>query len=347
MTASISTPHSARLVRWLLLVAALVVVTVGVGGVTRLTESGLSITTWKPLSGVVPPLSDAAWQTEFAHYQQIDQYSAIHSGMKLAQFKVIFFWEYLHRMLGRVVGMAIVLPLLWFGLRRMIPSGYTMRLIGIAALVGLQGTLGWLMVRSGLQPGMTAVAPLWLAAHLLTALTTLALLIWTALDLRARDHGEKSGRLRGFSAAVLGAVILQLFFGALVAGMRAGQVAPDWPLMQGKLVPAGIDWSNGFGAALISDPYLVHFIHRWWAWVVVALLIVLARRVKRHGQRAPALAMHIAFGLQILLGIATVMSGVALWLAAAHQLVGALLVIATVWGVHELGRKRDALTAQV
>jgi heme a synthase len=338
MIASKIAPHTGPLVRWLLLVAALIVVTVAVGGITRLTESGLSITEWKPLSGMIPPLNDAAWQTEFAHYRQIDQYTSIHAGMTLDQFRRIFFWEYLHRMLGRLVGAAVVLPLLWFALRRAIPSGYAMRLISIAALVGLQGALGWLMVRSGLEPGMTAVAPLWLAAHLLTALTTLSLLIWTALDLRALSNSEPGARVTGFALLVLAALVLQLFYGALMAGMRAGHVAPDWPLMQDHLFPAGIDWSRGLSAALLGDPYLVHFIHRWWAWVVAGLLIALALRVKRSGYRAASVAIHTAFGTQMLLGIATVISGVALWLAAAHQLVGALLVMATVWGAHELGR---------
>jgi heme a synthase len=340
--------HSANaavsaLSRWLICVALLILITVTVGGITRLTESGLSITEWKPLSGIIPPLSDSDWQAEFGHYKQIDQYAAIHAAMTLDQFKNIFFWEYLHRMLGRIVGLSIVLPLMWFAAKRAIPRGFGAPLLAIVALVGLQGTLGWLMVKSGLQPGMTKVAPAWLGAHLMTALTTLSVLVWTLLNLKAWGQGQGAARITRFSALVLAALFVQLYYGALMAGLRAGHVAADWPLMQGKLYPAGVDWSQGVGAALLADPYLVHFIHRWWAWVVAALLIIMARHLRRIGNRPASIAIHSIFGIQLLLGIATVMSGVALWLAVLHQLVGALLTIAAVWGAHALGLSRDKI----
>lgn len=334
------TANPAAMVRWLSIVAALIVTIVVVGGVTRLTESGLSITQWKPLTGIVPPLNDAQWQAEFENYRKIDQYAAIHAGMTLDQFKGIFFWEYIHRVLGRVIGLAVLLPLAWYAWRRAIPAGYTRRLAGIVLLVGFQGMLGWLMVRSGLQPGMTYVAPGWLAAHLLTALLTLALVVWTALDMRTVERGGKPARLVGRTAIVLALLAVQLLYGALVAGNRAGYVASDWPLMQGKFFPAGIDWSQGAAHAFLADPFLVHFIHRWWAWVVVIALIIMARWVRRAGSRPASVAIHSAFGTQLLLGIATVMTGMTLWVAALHQLVGALLVVATVWGAHVLGRPR-------
>jgi len=333
------------LVRWLTVVAALVVLIVAIGGITRLTESGLSITRWMPLSGVIPPLTEAQWQAEFAHYRQIDQYGAVHSGMDLAGFKFIFFWEYIHRLLGRVIGMALLLPLAWFAWRKAIPSGFGLRLAGIVALVGFQGLLGWLMVRTGLEPGMTEVAPGWLAAHLLTALTTLGLLVWTALDLAGLEQGRRPARLTVFGGIVVAMLALQLLYGALMAGLRAGHVAAgpwfdwdNWPLMQGRFFPDGIDWSQGTVHAFLADPFLVHFIHRWWAWIVAAALIIMARRI-RSQYRPASIAIHSAFGTQLLLGIATVMSGIALWLAVLHQLVGALLVVATVWGAHALGRR--------
>ncbi len=329
-----------KIARWLQWVATLIVTIVVVGGVTRLTESGLSITQWKPLTGIVPPLNDAQWQAEFENYRQIDQYAAIHSTMTLAQFKCIFFWEYIHRVLGRVIGMAVLLPLAWYAWRRAIPSGYTWRLAGIVLLVGFQGLLGWLMVRSGLQPGMTFVAPGWLAAHLLTALLTLSVVVWVALDMRALERGETGSRLTTSAALVLAMLAVQLLYGALMAGLRAGYIASDWPLMQGKFYPAGVDWAQGALHAFLADPFLVHFIHRWWAWVVTAALIVMARWVRRAGSRPASIAIHSAFGTQLLLGIATVMTGMSLWVAALHQLVGALLVIATVWGAHVLGRPR-------
>jgi cytochrome c oxidase assembly protein subunit 15 len=330
----------AMLVRWLLVVAALVIAIVVVGGITRLTESGLSITQWKPVSGIVPPPNAEAWQAEFANYRQIDQYGAVHAGMTLGQFKGIFFWEYLHRVLGRVIGLAVALPLLWFAARREIPRGFGWRLLGLVALVGLQGTLGWLMVRSGLQPGMTEVAPLWLAAHLLTALFTLSVVAWTVLDLRARarDPAAPPARLTGFGMATGAVLALQLFYGALMAGLRAGRVTDEWPLMNGRFFPGPSQHGETLGQMLVADPAIVHFIHRWLAWGVVVILVLMARRVKQSGARRAALAIHIAFGSQIILGIAVVMSGVALWLAVLHQLVGALLVAATAAGAHALGR---------
>lgn len=327
--------------RWLLIVAALVVVIVVVGGITRLTESGLSITEWKPLSGIVPPLTQAAWDQEFAHYRQIDQYAAVHAGMTLSDFKGIFFWEYIHRVLGRIIGMAVALPLVWFWVRGQIPAGYRLRLVAILALIGLQGTLGWLMVHSGLQKGMTEVAPLWLAAHLITALFTLAGMVWTALDLMALHANPRArpARLTPLAAVTGVALALQLVWGALMAGLRAGRVTNEWPLMNGSFWPGVSQTGRGFWGTISADPAVVHFIHRWWAWVVVALLIVLARRVKKAGARPATIAMHSAFGTQILLGIATVMTDVPLVLAVLHQLVGALLVAATAWGAQAVGRR--------
>ncbi len=328
------------LVHWLQAVALLVIAIVVVGGITRLTESGLSITQWQPVSGIIPPLGDAQWQVAFTHYRHIDQYAAVHAGMSLSQFKGIFFWEYLHRVLGRVVGLAVVLPLLWFAARGVIPRGFGFRLTSLVALVALQGTLGWLMVRSGLQPGMTEVSPFWLAAHLLTALFTLAVLVWTVLDLRAlaRVRGFRPARVTALGAATGAMLALQLFYGALMAGLRAGHVTDQWPLMNDRLFPGPSESGQSLGHALVADPAIVHFIHRWLAWGVLFMLVIMARRLRRQHLRVAGVAIHIAVGTQIVLGIATVMSGVALWLAVLHQFAGALLVIATANGAHGLGR---------
>ncbi|MEO5866944.1 MAG: COX15/CtaA family protein [Sphingomonas sp.] len=333
--------HPARprlLANWLFVVAALIVAIVVVGGITRLTESGLSITQWKPLTGIVPPMTDAQWQAEFANYRRIPQYAAYNQGMSLAGFKAIFFWEYVHRLLGRLIGMAMALPLLWFAARPRVPRGYGLRLVALLALIGLQGTLGWLMVRSGLAV-RTEVAPLWLAAHLLTALFTLAGMIWTALDLRAMadNPSARPARLTALGAATAFVLTIQLAYGALMAGLRAGHVANQWPLMNGAFYPGPTETGRSPLAALTADPAIVHFIHRWWAWVAVAMLILLARAAKRAGDRPASIAIHIAFGTQILLGIATVVSDVSVPLAALHQLVGAALVCATAWGAHATG----------
>ena len=324
--------------RWLLAVAVLVGLIVVIGGITRLTESGLSITEWKPVTGAIPPHSQAQWQAEFSAYQRIPQYREINgpAGMTLSDYKFIYFWEWAHRLLARLIGSAFALPLAWFWVRGQIPAGYKPRLLLLLALGGMQGVVGWWMVSSGLSQDVK-VSHLRLATHLMVALITLSALVWTALDLRALARGEGASRLTRFSAAVLAMLAIQLIYGALMAGLRAGHVAADWPLMQGKLFPAGIDLSDGLGHALISDPFLVHFIHRWWGWFVAAALVVMARRLRRGGMRGASRSIHIAFGTQLLLGIATVMSGVALWLAVLHQLTGALLLAATVWGAHGLG----------
>lgn len=333
------------LARWLLAVAGLVVLMVAVGGITRLTESGLSIVEWEPVTGAIPPLSEAKWQAEFEAYQRIPQYTERNgpAGMTLADYKFIYFWEWFHRLFGRLIGLAYALPLAWFWLRRAIPQGYYGRLIALLALGGLQGFVGWWMVSSGLTQDVK-VSHYRLAVHLLLALTTLGALVWTALDLRALARGEGTARLTQFATLVLAALVVQVYYGALVAGLRAGYVAgagwfnwQAWPQMQGRLFPAGIDWAQGALHALVSDPYLVHFIHRWWAWVVVTLLVIMARQLRSH-HRWLSIAIHSAFGAQVLLGIATVWSGIALWLAALHQLTGALLVIAVVCGAHALGR---------
>jgi cytochrome c oxidase assembly protein subunit 15 len=327
---------------WLLGVAALVFLMVVVGGITRLTESGLSITEWKPVTGAIPPLSHTDWQHAFDLYQQTPEYREINgpAGMTLAQFKFIFFWEWAHRLLGRLIGVAFALPLIWFAAKRAIPTHYGWKLVGLLVLGGLQGALGWYMVMSGLVD-RTDVSHFRLSAHLLLAFAIMSALIWVALDLRqlARTGQNRPARLRAAAIATLGILVIQLLFGAWVAGLNAGQVANDWPTMQGRFFPEGVDWSNGAIFALTHDPYLIHFIHRWWAWVVVAALVIFARRIRsRPDGRAASITIHSAFGTQILLGIFAVLSGVAIWLAALHQAVGAALLAATVWGAHLLGR---------
>ena len=326
------------LANWLFIVAALVVVIVTVGGITRLTESGLSITEWKPLLGALPPLNQADWEAEFALYKQIPEYIEINgpAGMDLEAFKAIYWWEWIHRQLGRLIGLALVVPLAIFAVRKLIPQGYFWRLFALAALVGLQGSFGWWMVASGLET-RTDVSHFRLAIHLCTALVLLGGLIWTALDLRALAGGQtrpaRMTRIAGWTGAIL---FVQLLLGAWVAGLNAGLASDSWPLMQGRLIPE-YDSSRGLFWAMTHDPFLIHWMHRWWAWIAVGALILMARRVKPVERKA-SIAIHSAFGIQILLGIATVMTGVEFHLAVLHQLVGALLVAAYAWGAHAIGR---------
>lgn len=325
-------PRPNAIANWLLFVAGLVFAMVVVGGITRLTESGLSITEWKPITGALPPLNDADWASEFAKYRATPEYQQINKGMSLADFQFIYFWEWAHRLLGRLIGLAFALPLAWFWVKGAIPQGYKGRLLALLVLGGLQGVIGWWMVVSGLAQ-RTDVSHFRLAVHLLLALFILAALVWTALDLR-----RGRARLTGFSAAVAAVLFVQLLFGAWVAGLNAGLAASDWPLMNGRFFPGEVA-SGGWFHALTNDPFLIHWVHRWWAWIAAAALILLARRTKRAGNRGASAAIHSAFGTQLLLGIATVMSGVAIVLAVLHQAVGALVVVSAAWGMHVLGRR--------
>jgi cytochrome c oxidase assembly protein subunit 15 len=328
----------------LLAVVGLVLAMVVVGGITRLTESGLSITRWDLVSGAIPPLTHADWVRAFDLYRQTPQYIEVAgpAGMTLSGFKFIFLWEWVHRLLGRLLGLIFFVGVAWFALKRAIPKGYGWRLAALFVLGGAQGAVGWFMVMSGLE-GRTEVSPYRLSAHLLFALFLMAALIWTALDLRAlaRDRDSRPARLTGWGLLALATLFIQLMLGAWVAGFRAGYVSNSWPLMGGRLFPEGVDWSRGPLFAMTHDLYLLHFLHRWWAWVVVAVLVVFARKVRKvPGARAASIAIHSAFGTQIVLGILTVLSGIAIWLAVLHQATGALLVATTVWGAHELGRHR-------
>ena len=330
------------LITWLMCVAGLVFAMVVVGGITRLTESGLSITEWKPITGALPPLNEASWLSEFEKYKQIPEYTQINgpAGMTLAEFKFIYFWEWIHRLLGRVIGLAFALPFAWFWAKKAIPAGYKPRLLALLALGALQGTIGWWMVSSGLS-ARTDVSHYRLAVHLLTALTILGGLVWTALDLHAlaKDPLARPVKMDGYAAIVLTILFIQLLIGAWVAGLNAGYVANTWPLMNDRFYPEGVDTKQGVFFALVNDPYLTHFVHRWWAWVAVAALLLLARRVKKAGARGASVAIHSTYGIQIILGIATVMTGVNIVLAVSHQAVGALVVASAVWGAHVLGRK--------
>lgn len=330
--------------RWLVAVAVLIVAMVAVGGITRLTESGLSITQWKPISGIVPPLTEAQWQAEFANYKRIPEYQQLNRGMTLAGFQGIFFWEYLHRLLGRLIGLAFALPLAWFAWRRWVPAGYGRRLVALLALGGFQGAIGWWMVASGLSV-RTDVSHLRLAAHLVTALVILSGIVWTALDLFAlsRDPLSHSARLTALSAATLALLGLQITWGAFTAGLDAGYAFSSWPLMGDALFPAGAPmlapgWTNA-----VDNPIVVQFIHRWLAFAAAAGLVWLGARAAKAGAPRVAFAVIALTGLQISLGIATLLSGVEIVLAVAHQVNAALLLIATVTAAHAVGSHRPAV----
>ncbi|MES2753476.1 MAG: COX15/CtaA family protein [Pseudomonadota bacterium] len=325
---------------WLYAIAGLVLAMVVIGGITRLTESGLSITEWKPVRGAIPPLGDAQWHAEFAKYRTTPEYQQVNRGMSLGEFKFIFFWEYIHRLLGRIVGLAFAAPLAWFWWRRAIPAGYLPRLLALLALGALQGAIGWWMVKSGLTE-RTDVSHLRLAVHLLTALITLSGLVWTALDLRRLERGvARPARLTGIAIFACALLALQIVWGAFTAGLDAGYAFASWPLMGGTLFPAE-GWQQGWSLVrnAIDNPIAVQFVHRWLAFAAAGALLGLAWRANGAGARRAASALVVLVIGQMALGIATLLSGVALVVAVAHQANAALLVIAVTAAAHALGRR--------
>jgi heme a synthase len=331
-------PRPSAIAIWLVLVAALIFLMVVVGGVTRLTESGLSIVRWAPLSGAIPPIGDAAWAAEFAAYKQSPQYQLVNTGMSLADFKSIYFWEYAHRLLGRVIGLAFALPLAWFAWKRAIPHGYGRKLAGILALGALQGAIGWWMVASGLvdRPDVSHIR---LAVHLLTALAIFAVTLWVALDLLglADDPRARPARMPTSAIWMLSVLFLQYLFGAYVAGLDAGYAYSSWPRMGDQWFPADAPLLEPFLRNFADNPIMVQFVHRWLAFAVAAAALLLAHSAWRRGARAPAAALAGAVTLQILLGIFTLLSGVELWIAAAHQATAVLLLAAALVAAHRLG----------
>ena len=317
---------------WLFIMALLVAMMVVIGGVTRLTGSGLSMVEWRPLIGTLPPLSQAEWLRVFTLYQASPEYNEINFGMSLAEFKTIFFWEYFHRLWGRLLGLAFGLPLLYFAMRKMIPDGYRTPLLVLLVLGGLQGVIGWWMVKSGLVADPT-VSQYRLATHLSMALFIYGLLLWTGFNLAYGKAARPSGHLMG----VVGIVSATIIAGAFVAGMDAGLLYNEYPLMGEGLVPVE------YGEEGLSDPFdnpaSAQFHHRWIA--VLAVIGVLSIWRRAHRQRAlakrGALVGAIVLG-QFTLGIITLLNGVPVWMGAAHQLGAVLLLGATLWCVHGLSR---------
>nr|WP_245450654.1 COX15/CtaA family protein [Methylobacterium brachiatum] len=333
----VSGDHRSSTVRaWLYLVAALVVAMVAVGGATRLTGSGLSITEWRPVTGIVPPLSEADWAAEFAKYKDTPQYNILNQGMGLSSFKVLYGWEWGHRLLGRLIGLVFFLPLVVFWWRGMISRRLGLGLLGLGILGGFQGAIGWIMVASGLQPGMTAVAPLKLALHLTMASLILAGLVWLAAGQRDDTIDPAPDRIRVVAFLLPALVLVQIFLGGLVAGSHAGLVYNTWPSMDGALIPpmdslfAIQPWIENF----VDNHALVQFDHRVTAYLIVVVAVLHAIDARVSG---PAGAAGRAAGVAVLalaqagLGVATLLLAVPLWAALAHQILAmAVLTMAVV-----------------
>ena len=340
MTSFLRSDRSRPVAVWLFIVAALVLAMVVVGGATRLTDSGLSITQWKPVTGALPPMSAQDWADEFALYKAIPQYQQVNKGMTLEAFKAIYWWEWSHRLLGRLVGAAFALPFAYFLIRREMPRRLIVRCAGLFLLGGLQGAVGWWMVASGLVDRVS-VAPERLAIHLGLAFALLGALVWTALDAwsGAARQTVPSPWTRG-GLALIGLIFFQILLGALVAGNDAGFVYNDWPLMNGALFPADYG-ADGLWATLAHSQAAVQFNHRIVAYLLTAVGVAMAwvawrSRYLPAEAKLLALATGAAILLQALLGVVTLVAGVPVWLGMAHQVTAALvlsLAVAFAWRV--------------
>ena len=319
-------PVGLWLAAWCVMLVALIVI----GGITRLTESGLSITEWKPVTGILPPLSHTAWEAEFTRYQQIPEYRALNAGMTLGQFQRIYFWEYLHRIWARLLGLTFAAPFAWFVVRGQVRGALARRLLTILLLVGAQGALGWYMVRSGLVDRVD-VSQYRLAAHLALALVIYALALWTAAGIlgRAGEGGDR--RIARLAAGYTGYLFLTILAGAFVAGLDAGRGWNTFPLMEGSFLPLGYGqlapgWRNPF-----ENPAAAQFHHRWLGIVAVLGALALWGAVQRSsgsGEGARVLASWLAgmAGLQALIGVFTLLLAVPIPLAALHQF-GAVVLL--------------------
>ena len=331
-------PRSVAL--WLFLCAGMVLVMMIIGAITRLTESGLSMVEWRPLIGALPPMNDAEWGRVFALYRETSEYRLANAGMALAEFKAIFWWEFIHRLWGRSIGLVFALPFVVFLIRGMIPRRLIPHLVALFLLGGLQGVIGWWMVTSGFVD-RTDVSQYRLAIHLVMAFFIMGYLLWVALDIVAPRNRSPSP-LRGHALAVLAVVFVTAFAGGLVAGLRAGLDYNTWPLMGDSFVPEGLlDLSPWWLNAFENIP-MVQFDHRMLAYLTVMLVVLLwwrARNALPHLRRAVTALTHMTV-LQLGLGIATLLLVVPLPLAVLHQAGAAITFSLAVWVLHAASGRR-------
>ena len=330
---------------WLYVLTAMVFLMVVVGGATRLTDSGLSITEWKPIVGIIPPLTDAAWHDVFEKYKQIPEYHIVNRGMSLEAFKAIFWWEWGHRFLGRIIGIVFFVPFVWFWWTRRIPRYLAPRLIALFLLGGLQGAIGWYMVRSGLVDRVD-VSHYRLAVHLGVAIVILGLLLWTALDF-GREARWAADATAGAShawtaAALLGLIFLQVLLGALVAGLKAGLSHNTWPLMDGALIPSGLGAMSPWYLNVFENVLTVQFNHRVAAYVIAAVVLCHVASVWRSTGgphiRFSAGVLGLSILVQMGLGVWTLLAQVPLSLGLAHQAGAAMVFSLAVWHLHRIVR---------
>ena len=334
---------------WLISVAALIAIMVLVGGATRLTESGLSIVEWKPVTGALPPLNDAQWAQAFGGYKAIPQYRELNAGMNLSEFKTIFWWEWSHRLLGRVIGAVYLLPFLFFLWRGVLDSELKRRLWLIFGLGALQGAVGWWMVASGLSQRVE-VSQYRLATHLVLALLIFAAIVWTLRRLTERPQAVASPRLRLTAKALLALTFVQLYFGALVAGLRAGRVYNTWPDIDGSFIPSGarLWFEEPWWRNLFDNTLTVQFEHRMTAYALLVLAVFHAIDAARSRSIAAsgALGLAAAITLQAVLGVLTLLYEVPILLGLTHQAVAIVVLTLAVVQAERLAARQPGLPAR-
>jgi cytochrome c oxidase assembly protein subunit 15 len=340
-------PYHGAVKGWLIVVAALIALMVLVGGATRLTESGLSIVEWKPVTGTLPPLTEAQWEQAFEGYKAIPQYRELNAGMSLHEFKTIFWWEWSHRLLGRVIGAVYLLPFLFFLWRGAFGAELKRRLWVIFALGALQGAVGWWMVASGLTH-RTEVSQYRLATHLILALIIFASIVWTLRRMEARPQPKVPARLKFSAVALLGLTFIQLYFGALVAGLRAGRVYNTWPEIDGAFIPsaARLWFEEPWWRNLFDNTLTVQFEHRMTAYalLILALFHAIDAVRSRAGKAVVGGAwwLVVAIILQAVLGILTLLHQVPIDLALAHQATAIVVLTLAVVQTERLVARRAA-----
>lgn len=339
------TRYDRQIAIWLLLCAAVIFGMIILGGVTRLTHSGLSMVEWKPLMGIIPPLSEQAWLETFEKYKQFPEYLKVNLGMDLDGFKSIFMYEYLHRLLGRTIGILFFLPMVFFAMKGRVRQGVMPKLWILFVMGGLQGLLGWYMVKSGLVND-PRVSQYRLTAHLGVAVAIYAYMLWVAFDLLFKPAaGVVGGKVSRFSLILVGLVFLMILSGGLVAGIRAGFAYSTWPLMGASFVPPGLYETVPAWLAIFEDITTVQFNHRMFAYLLFVLIHLFAFLAIRQGVQGRGVAgvglLLLALWLQVIMGISTLLLHVPVWLAASHQGGAVLLLSAMVYVSHYLVKSKN------
>jgi cytochrome c oxidase assembly protein subunit 15 len=327
--------NKAQVANWLMIGVGMIIVQVLLGGITRLTESGLSITEWKPITGMLPPMGDAAWQAEFDKYKGTDQFKYVHQHFSLADFKFIFFWEWFHRVWARLMGLVFLAGFIYFLLTKKFKKEMIAPMVVLFVLGGLQGTIGWLMVKSGLVPEKYYVGHVELTTHLMAALTLLAYTLWFALSLKVSPRQQVPHKgLRRFLTGIVVLLFIQLIYGGFMAGLKAAIVAPSWPSINGQWVPSGMGDMQPVLQNIFNNSLTIHFIHRGMAYLLLILVGIWWWRSAGIGGQLFKRYRHGFMALllvQVALGILTVLNATysnrLVWLGVAHQFTGMLLVV--------------------